>query len=651
MTKPYLQYIFIFLFSILSCVFAQSKKQLYKAAVASMENKDYENATYYYHLLLLQDSLNTEYQYQLATMARLNYQNDLSFYWYKKLFDENPDKYPEVIFYLGLLNKNKSNYKTATKFFDKFYRKYKSVKKYPEYQQMVEEAKIHIAACENAVLSKSNAPSIQIIHLDSNINSTLSEYAPFMNDTALIYASIQKNKEEASFSQIYSARFQQDTFYKSHPISPLINEPNTHLANFSLYKKIIFFTKCKAINASEFECKIYAMRYINHHWTSPQELSSEINHPRYTTTHPHITQQNGKNTLFFSSNRPNGRGGMDIWYAYFDDQLNFEKPLNAGKNINSEYDEVTPYFDDIRQRLYFSSNTPHSYGGFDIFQSHWNKMDFEPSANIGYPINSSFNDIYYSFSKNRKLSFFSSNRIGAYFEEMPNCCNDIFYYYTNDTLLKTDSIIPVITKKDSAVQTFSKLKLLVPLTLYFHNDEPDPKTKKITSDKNYQRTCELYMQMKDEYVREYTSELKSKALIDATRLVEQFFEDSVEYGFSQLEKFANYLEELMINKATVKIVMKGYCSPLASTEYNINLAKRRINSLRNYFYQYKKGWLMPFIKNEQDTSMGKIILVDEDIGELPFSKVSDNLKDIRNSVYSPYAAAERKIQIIAVELK
>jgi hypothetical protein len=92
----------------------------------------------------------------------------------------------------------------------------------------------------------------------------------------------------------------------------------------------------------------------------------------------------------------------------------------------------------------------------------------------------------------------------------------------------------------------------------------------------------------------------------------------------------------MNNKAIVKVVMKGFCSPLASTEYNINLAKRRISSLRNYFYQYKNGKLLPYIKNEQDTTIGRIILVDEDIGELPYSKVSDDLKDKRNSVYSPY---------------
>lgn len=630
---------------------AQSKKQLYKAALSSMENKDYENATYYYHLLTLQDSLNVEYQYQLATAARLNYQNELAFYWYKKILDNNIDKYPDVIFYLGLLSKNKSDYKNAIKYFDKFYRKYKSAKRYPEYQKLVSLAQQHIQGCENAILSQSAPHSYLIQHIDTNVNSVWSEYAPFMNDTALIFSSMRKSNEESVFSKVYSARYKQDSFYKAHPLAAVINETNSHIANLSVYKNFVFFTKCQPLNASEFECKIYAMKYVNHHWTAPQELHYEINHPRYTTTHPYAAQWNEKSVLFFSSNRPNGYGGMDIWYAFFDEQLNFETPINAGKKVNSEQDEITPYFDNLRQILYFSSNTPLGYGGYDVFYSQWVQNTFASPTNIGYPINSSYNDVYYSLSTNRKVALFSSNRKGAYFESMPNCCNDIFYYYTKDTLHRPDTIIRRPTQKDTILQVFNKMKLLVPLTLYFHNDEPDPKTKKISTDKNYQKTCELYLQMKDEYIREYSARLSGKEKENAIRKVEQFFEDSVEYGFSQLEKFASYLEELMSKKAVVKIIMKGYCSPLASTEYNINLAKRRISSLRNYFYQYKNGKFMPYIQNEKDSTIGKIILVDEDIGELPFSKVSDDLKDKRNSVYSPYAAAERKIQIIAIEIK
>ncbi|MCZ8283948.1 MAG: hypothetical protein O9353_00695, partial [Bacteroidia bacterium] len=97
----------------------------------------------------------------------------------------------------------------------------------------------------------------------------------------------------------------------------------------------------------------------------------------------------------------------------------------------------------------------------------------------------------------------------------------------------------------------------------------------------------------------------------------------------------------------VKITMKGYCSPLASTDYNVNLAKRRISSLRNYFMEYENGRFVKYVDNTNEKE-GRIEFFNEDIGELPVSTVSDDVKDVRNSIYSPYAAAERKIQIIAI---
>ena len=114
-----------------------------------------------------------------------------------------------------------------------------------------------------------------------------------------------------------------------------------------------------------------------------------------------------------------------------------------------------------------------------------------------------------------------------------------------------------------------------------------------------------------------------------------------------LDKFARLMEDVLARGEKVKITMKGYCSPLASTDYNVNLAKRRISSLRNYFTEYKDGMFTKYI-NTEDSTKNYLKLTDVEIGELPKSNVSDDVKDVKNSVYSPYAARERKIQIIAV---
>ena len=132
--------------------------------------------------------------------------------------------------------------------------------------------------------------------------------------------------------------------------------------------------------------------------------------------------------------------------------------------------------------------------------------------------------------------------------------------------------------------------------------------------------------------------------------IDNLFDDSVDGGMRDLEKFAQLLLKVLNANEKATITMKGYCSPLASTDYNINLAKRRISSLRNYFTEYENGIFSSYINNSNPNG-GSITFLNEDIGELKAKpNVSDNYYDTKNSIYNPAAALERKIQIIAVSI-
>ena len=204
-------------------------------------------------------------------------------------------------------------------------------------------------------------------------------------------------------------------------------------------------------------------------------------------------------------------------------------------------------------------------------------------------------------------------------------------------------------KKIDSTQIFvTQLKLLVPITLYFHNDEPDKKTLAITTPKNYKKTYEDYVAMKELYKKEYAKGAKSTDLERAHNDINTLFEDSVDAGMQDLERFAQLLLKVLRDKEKVTITMQGFCSPLASTDYNINLAKRRISSLRNYFMQYQDSVFVKYVDNPNPEE-GSITFLNEDVGELKARpNVSDDYYDTKNSVYSPAAAIERKIQIIAV---
>lgn len=629
--------------------YGQSIKQLLKQGIEANAKKDYSSAAQIYTQLILLDSSKVEYQLLVADASRLNYDNTTALHWYQKIYKhDNGRTYKEVPFHIATLLKNIGKYKEAKKYFDKYYKKNRNSKD-KEKQRLALKAKQEVEACDYAQILIKNPVDVKVVHLDSMVNSRVSEYAPFEYDSTLYFSSLRdKSKTDANdigFNKLYTAHKspkKQNKFLKAQELDSLFNKNGIHNANTSFNADFtkIFVSRCSALNASQYRCEIYVSDFKDGHWTDLKKLPAPINVAGYTNTQPCLSQLNEKEVLFFASDRVGGEGAMDIWYAIMNTDGSFENPVNLGKKVNTIEDEITPWFVKENNTLYFSSTWHKGLGNFDIFKSTYNKTEFLEAENIGYPINSSYNDIYYSINSKKDRAYISSNRLGSYFEDKPNCCNDIYSFPITPL---TEPPKPV----DTTALLINQMKVLVPLTLYFHNDEPEPKTKVIVTKKNYKKTYDDYVALKRKYVSEYTNGLKDDNYLLATNKIENFFEDSVDAGMQDLDKFAQLLEQVLLRGEKVKITMKGYCSPLASTDYNVNLAKRRISSLRNYFMEYKEGIFVKYVDNTNEAE-GRIEFFNEDIGELPVSKVSDDVKDVKNSVYSPYAAAERKIQIIAI---
>jgi hypothetical protein len=627
---------------------AQSNKTLKIQAQTAMNQKDWYSASVFYGKLVARDSSNLDVNYNYAEASRLNFDLDIASYWYNKvILIDNGKKYPLCFFYKAQILQTQGNYKEAKKWYSKFSKSRKA--KSPKYAYYVKKAAIQAEGCDLAQVLKSNPVNYRIIHLDTNVNSKVSEYAPFEKDSTLFFSSLRTKvkkyadeEDQVPMNKVYSSDYRNEKWQKVKVLDTTINATYIHNANICFsddYQQMII-SRCQNKNATEYVCELFESRFANNKWQTMIKLGEPINLKGYSSTQPNYGKLNDSTFLFFASNRPGGEGAYDIWYAYRKNDGSFDKPRNAGKLVNTPDDDITPWFINDQQLLYFSSTYHKGMGGFDIHRSEFKNNTFGEAINAGYPVNSSYNDIYYSVNKEGTFAYLSSNRIGSYFEHKLNCCNDIYRFQLEP---KEKPQAPI----DSIKLIQGQMKVLVPLTLYFHNDEPDAKTKAITTKKNYEKTYEDYIVLKPQYNKEYSANLQKEDKEKALEKIEDFFADSVDVGMSELRKFSELLEQVLSKNEKVKITMKGYCSPLASTDYNINLAKRRISSLRNYFYEYKNGIFTKYIDNKNEAE-GRITFEDVEIGELPVSKVSDDLKDKRNSVYSPFAARERKIQIIAV---
>ncbi len=639
----------IFCLLMSSGLFSQSIKSFLKQGSEAISKKDYSSAAQIYNQVILIDSSNIEYQLLFADASRLNYDGDVALHWYQKIFKKDNGKtYKEVPFYIAMQLKTNGKYKDAKKYFDKYYKKQRNSKD-KEKARLAAKAKQEFEACDIAQVIIKSPLDVKVVHLDSAVNSKVSEYAPFEYDSLLYFSSLRdKSKQDAAgvgFNKLYTSKksaSKPNKFLKAKELDSLFNKSNIHNANTSFNSDFtkVFVSRCGALNATQYRCEIYVSDFKEGHWTELQKLPSPINVNGSNTTQPCLSEINDKPVLFFASDRSAGEGAMDIWYAFMNTDGTFETPINAGKKINTIENDITPWFVKENKTLYFSSTWHKGLGNFDIFTSEFKDNAFTDAQNIGYPINSSYNDIYYSVNSKKDKAYISSNRLGSYFEDKPNCCNDIYSFPITPL---TEPPKPI----DTTALLINQMKVLVPLTLYFHNDEPEPKTKVIITKKNYKKTYEDYTVLKSKYFSEYAKGLEGDQKDFAINRIENFFEDSVDAGMQDLDKFALLLDQVLLRGEKVKITMKGYCSPLASTDYNVNLAKRRISSLRNYFMEYGNGKFVKYVDNTNDAE-GRIEFFNEDIGELPVSTVSDDVKDVRNSVYSPFAASERKIQIIAI---
>ena len=635
---------------------AQKLKTLIADGDKAFEDRDFFGASIYYNKAILQDSTDGAIQYKYAEASRLNFDYDIAIHWYNKVYREDSKGilFPECVFWIASIKKTKGDYKDAKKLFDKYAKKNK--KKKNDYY--VKKATQEVIACDYAALLTAHPDkSITIIHLDSTVNSKVSEYAPFEVDSVLYFSSLRNTtdkdqKNHLNYNKIYTAKQENIKWLKAKELDTLFNKAGIHNANtaFNAGNTKVYITRCDQKNALDFMCEIYFSEFKNGHWEPLQKLPPEINAVGYTNTQPAVGFLGDEEVLFFASDRPGGEGKMDIWYSQINKDGSYGKAINAGKKVNSIDDEITPFYCKPCQELFFSSTWHKGLGGFDIFKSKFNNQEFAEPENLGLPINSSYNDIYFSINSSRTEAFLSSNRTGSYFEEKESCCNDIYMFKIPVTKEPPKNEPPKKEppKKVDSTQLFvTQMKLLVPLTLYFHNDEPDKKTLATTTTKNYKKTYEDYSVMREQYKKEFSKGAKGKDIERANNEIDALFDDSVDAGMQDLEKFAQLLVKVLKDTEKVSITIKGYCSPLASTDYNVNLAKRRISSLHNYFNEYQNGILAHYINNTNPNE-GSISFFDVDVGELKARpNVSDDYFDTKNSIYNPAAAFERKIQIIA----
>ncbi|MES2589790.1 MAG: DUF1573 domain-containing protein [Bacteroidota bacterium] len=612
------------------------------------EKGDYISALSYYEKAMTLDTQSVDLLWNYAETLRLYNDYAHAEEIYQKVYDkEETLLHLRSIFYLGLMQKQNGKYTEAIETFKTAKKKYVGDKTGYLYLKSKQE----LESCLWAKKAIKDTAKIELTKLPDKINSVNSEFGHTFYKDVLFFSSLRADSTNLK-DEIYSEKYKNDIYKinlnsetKSIPQDELISADfHTGNGTFSLDKKRFYYSVCKELG-EKMQCKIMVAYYVNGKMRSIDTLGEIINESDANTTMPSIAKFDGKEVLFFASDRVGTKGNLDIFYSYIKDGTQFSKPI-ALEIVNTPDNELSPFFDSLTQTFYFSSSWHYGFGGYDIFSSKFMEDKFQKVQNLGLPINSQANDLY--FFTNEEDNYFSTNRLGVNYTQNPTCCSDIFSFSIPKPTIDTNTVSLEKQKEEEIKLTFEELNKKLPITLYFHNDIPNPKSLDTTSNVNYINSYKEYIAMIPQYKKEYSKGLQDQKAIDAQEDIESFFIEYVEQGVKDLELFRDLLYQELEKGNSISLSVKGFASPLAKTQYNVNLTKRRIASLKNYLAQYDKGKFLPFIENTHPSGT-KLTFQEIPFGEYTADKlISDNPQDKKNSIYSRFAALERKIEIQSV---
>jgi outer membrane protein OmpA-like peptidoglycan-associated protein/tetratricopeptide (TPR) repeat protein len=364
-----------------------------------------------------------------------NYEKAIQYY--DSVINISPAKYPLAFYRKGIVCMNLQMYDAAKESFAKL-KKYYGKKDTFNYKKL---AVIYSANSEWAKAGADTNGNIIITHQVKDLNHSDIDFSPSpVDDNTIIYgaASSDNNTQINPVRQIYKAEKIDGKWQSAGLLEGRINNPdfNTGNAVISDDGKSIFFTRSRKNWQNEFISEIFVSHLEGDQWQAPQKLPYPINREDYTATQPAPGRnlRTGRDILYFASDRPGGRGGMDIWYSLYDKRTDtYTNPVALSNKVNSMGDECTPFYDISTQTLYFSSTgRKNGLGGYDIFKSTGSAGKWTDAVPMPKPVNSSFDDYYFSIMKSNREGFFSSNRPGSLTLGNGTCCDDIYSFFINE---------------------------------------------------------------------------------------------------------------------------------------------------------------------------------------------------------------------------
>ena len=410
------KFLLFFILFISSLCFSQDNNTVDDAA-NKMKMGNYEDALADYLLLLNTEPKNELYNYNVGVCYLNSNENKAKAIPYLEIVTRKNTYNPEADYLLARAYHYGGRNDDAIKMYDNYktYLKQKG-KINPDIDEQIQ-------YCLNAKELMNYPVNVTFQSLGTNINSEYNEYYPFVpsNESFIVYNSKrpEKNAERLANGEygnsIFISKVVNGQFSKAIIINAPINTGNsgTEVIGLSEDGKIMLLL----IQNSAKKANLYLSKLnLKGSYNKPELLDEVINAKGDVIA---ASISNDGSVVYFASNREGGYGGIDLYSCRVTPDGKWGVPENLGPNVNTKLDEDFPNISPDGKTLYYSSKGHTSMGGYDIFKSIYDEVtnSYSKAKNIGYPINTAYDDMNFRISKNGKYGYIASirpNGLGEY---------------------------------------------------------------------------------------------------------------------------------------------------------------------------------------------------------------------------------------------
>lgn len=573
----------------------KSKKaiKIYKQAKEAFALLKYESCINLLNEALKKDSMFVDAYLLKAEVYRNNNNYKYEADNYKKSIEINPNYFPFQFYNYGVALWYSGQYIKAKNAFDNF------LAKGIGRQSTIKNAQNLITKCEYAIELKNNPVDFNPINIGEGINNNNDQYWPSLSidGKTMVYTELLIDSTRRNF---YGKLVRQEDFFVSNyanhkwqkgiPIGPPINtQGNEGAQQLSADGKTLVYTGCNRADGYGL-CDIYFSYKTEDGWSKPENAGHLIN-TKYSEKQPCLSADG--QLLYFSSNRPESIGGMDIFVSKKNINGEWGLPKNLGRTINSSGDEISPYIHRDNKTFYFSSDFHPGLGKCDIFYTKKENNKWEKPKNMGYPINTYEDEIGLVIDNLGKTAYYSSNiendSRNIYYFKIPKKLQPNPVSYISGRILNKETLMPL----KANIQLLS-LKTSDTIMFLSSNANTGEYLLCLPTGANYALNTNKFgylfhsenFSLSDEntYREPYKLDILLTPIKPGETIVLNniFFEsNSFELKTESTVELKN-LELFLIKNPNIKIEIGGYTDNEGATAYNQELSEKRAKAVYEY---------------------------------------------------------------------